>query len=267
MFTVGSFARVAGVSAKVLRAFDAEGLFRPAWVEPSSGYRYYSPAQLPALRRILALRDVGLSRAEIADLVIGGTDLHAVLERRRRELEEERRELDRRLAALEIRISADAARADVVVRILNPELVACLREELVGGDLAAGFHELESHVRDQGVRASRPPGAIPDEDVIFVPIRRTIPETERIVVRRLPVTRAATILHHGDYGSLPRARGDLIAWVQAAGLSAAGPLRILYLQFGTDAELRVPRPWTVDRDEDFVTELQLPIGDGVPARP
>src|SRR6476659_5607611 len=63
MFTVGGFARLAGVSARVLRAYDASGLLVPAWVDPSSGYRYYSPAQLPGLRRIQALRDVGLTRA------------------------------------------------------------------------------------------------------------------------------------------------------------------------------------------------------------
>lgn len=41
----------------------------------------------------------------------------------------------------------------------------------------------------------------------------------------------------------------------------AGPLRILYLQFGAEADLRLPRGWTVDRHEDFVTELQLPIAE------
>ena len=35
---------------------------------PTTGYRAYSPAQLPELRRILALRDLGVPLAEIADL-------------------------------------------------------------------------------------------------------------------------------------------------------------------------------------------------------
>jgi DNA-binding transcriptional MerR regulator len=262
MFTVGGFARLAGVSAKVLRAYDAAGLFAPAWVDGSSGYRYYSPAQLPTLRRILALRDVGLSRAEIGALVGGGGDLGATLERRRRELEAERRELDRRLAMLEIRVAPGAASdADVVVRMLDPETVATMDPTLTGHDLGAAFHELEVRVRDLGVRAHRPPGAIPDEDRIFVPIRRAIPATDRIGVDRLPPTRAATLLHHGGYATLPAAIGGLRGWVHAAGHVAAGPLRILYLQFGAEADLRLPRGWTVERDDDFVTELQLPIDD------
>jgi DNA-binding transcriptional MerR regulator len=260
MFTVGGFARLAGVSAKVLRAYDASGLFRPAWVDGSSGYRYYSPVQLPMLRRIQALRDVGLSRSEIGDLVLGGTDLRATLERRRATLEAERRELDRRLAILDIRVASGAATdADVVVRALPSELAATMDPELTGHDLGAAFHELERRVRDLGARAHRPPGAIPDENLIFVPLRRAIAPTERIVTRRLPATRAATILHQGPYTTLPSAFAGLRAWVGAAGHVAAGPLRILYLQFGAEADLRLPRGWVVERDDDFVTELQLPI--------
>ena len=111
MLTIGPFSRRAGVSPKVLRTYDALGLFEPVWLERSSGYRYYSPAQLPEIRRILALRDLGIGLAEIADLVAGGTDLRAALDRRRAELERERREVERRLAALDIRVaSAQAAR-------------------------------------------------------------------------------------------------------------------------------------------------------------
>jgi DNA-binding transcriptional MerR regulator len=262
MFMVGEFARLAGVSAKVLRTYDAAGLFAPAWVDPASGYRYYSPAQLPKLRRILALRDVGLSRAEIGDLACGGADLRASLERRRAELQAERREVERRLAMLDIRVaSGPAGDTDVVVRMLEAEIVATMDLGLTGDDIGSAFLELESRVRDLGARAHRPPGAIPDEDSIFVPLRRAIPSTDRILVTRLPAIRAATILHHGGYDSLPEARADLDTWVAAAGHVPAGPLRVLYLQFGAEPELRLPQTWTVERDADFVTELQLPIAD------
>ena len=262
MFTVGGFARIGGVSAKVLRAWDTAGLFAPAWVDPSSGYRYYTPAQLPELRRILALRDVGVGLAQIGELVGGGADLRATLERRRAELEAERREVERRLAALEIRVALGAEgthEPDVVIRRLAPELVATFATSLAGDDIGAAFHELEAHVRDRGVRAHRPPGALPDEDLIFVPIRRAIPATERIDVHRLAPCRVASVLHRGPYETLPAARSAIERWMATARVAPAGPLRILYLQFGAEADLRLPRAWTVQRDADFVTELQLPI--------
>jgi DNA-binding transcriptional MerR regulator len=264
VFTVGAFARLAGVSAKVLRAWDAAGLFRPAWIDGSTGYRYYTPAQLPELRRILALRDVGMSLPEIGRLMSAGGDLRAALERRRTELEQARRELDRQLAALDIRVGAaggGAAAPDVVLRNLPAEPVAtfdfALRED---GDEAEAWNELERYVRDLGARAHRPPTALEDDGVtLCVPVRRAVPPTDRIGYRRLPACRAATLLHRGSYAGLEDARRALAAWVEAAGLVASGPLRILYLQFGADADLRLPKGWLVERAADLVTELQQPV--------
>ena len=48
-------------------------------------------------------------------------------------------------------------------------------------------------------------------------------------------------------------------WMAAAGLQPAGPMRTIYLQFGADADLRLPPGWVVERDADFVTELQRPV--------
>ena len=61
MFTVGRFAELSGVSAKRLRHYDEIGLFHPAWVDPTNDYRYYVAGQIPELRRIAALRDLGVS--------------------------------------------------------------------------------------------------------------------------------------------------------------------------------------------------------------
>ncbi len=263
VFTVSAFARLAGVSAKVLRSWDAADLFRPAWVDASTGYRYYVPAQLPELRRILALRDVGMSLAEIGRLTSAGGDLRTALERRREELEQARRELDRQLAALDIRVGAGggAPAPDVVLRTLPAEPVATFdlahRED---GDEAEAWNELERHVRDLGARAHRPPGALEDGAVtLWVPVRRAVPPTDRIGYRRLPACRAATLLHRGSYATLSDARAELLGWVAAAGLREAGPMRILYLQFGADAELKLPRGWIVERAADLVTELQQPV--------
>lgn len=255
MFQIGRFARLAGVSAKQLRAYDEIGLFRPVWVEPSSAYRYYSPAQLPELRRILGLRQLGMPIDEIKALAAGG-DLTGALERRRIELEAERRRVDERLAALEISVDDDAA-VDVVLRPVAADLVAVMA---VSGAVGNDFFELESHVRDAGRRAHRPPGALPETREIFVPISGGIEETDRIGARRLPSCRAASVIHRGDYDGIANARRRLVRWVEAAGLTPTGPMRTLYLQFGAEPELRLPPGWVVQRDADFVTELQLPVG-------
>ncbi len=255
VFQIGRFARLAGVSAKQLRAYDEIGLFRPVWVDPSSAYRYYSPAQLPELRRILGLRQLGMPIEEIKRLATGG-DLAEALQRRRAELEVERRRVQERLAALEISVADDAA-VDVVVRPVAADTVAVMT---VGEGVGQAFHELESYVRDRGRRAHRPPGAFPEAREIFVPITGPIDETDRIGVRRLPACRVASVIHRGDYGGVAPARHRLLQWVAAAGLTPDGPMRTLYLQFGAEPDLQLPPGWVVERDADFVTELQLPVG-------
>lgn len=274
MFRIGAFARLAGVSAKTLRAWDLLGLFRPAWVDRATGYRGYSPAQLPELRRIVALRDVGVPLGEIRRLVEGGEDLRAVLARRRALLERERREIERRLAALDISVTSgtgsDSRAADIVVRPVPAEAVATYRLRADDTDMGPAFYELEAYVRDRGRRAPRPPGALTaaegDAGVggyrfaeIFVPVSGPIPPTGRIDYRRLPEVRAASILHRGDYEGLGSSLAALRAWVASSGLEEAGPLRLLYLQFGAEPELRLPRGWVVERSAEFVTELQLPV--------
>jgi DNA-binding transcriptional MerR regulator len=254
MFTIGAFARLAGISAKQLRAYDGLDLFRPVWTDPSSAYRYYSPAQLPELRRILALRALGMPIEEIRRLA-AGDELRPALERRRSELERERRRVEERLAALDITV-ADANGPDIVLRPVAVEPVATLSVE---DAVADAFYELESYVRDLGRRAHRPPGAIPASREIFVPVTGPIAETDRVSYRRLPAVRVASVIHRGGYAGIASARAALERWVEAAGLTAEGPMRTLYLQFGAEPELRVPPGWVVERDADLVTELQLPV--------
>ena len=257
MFQITEFARLAGLSPKVLRDYDRLGLFRPAWVDPTTGYRRYSPAQLPELRRILGLRDLGVGLGSIRRLVSGGVDLRSVLEQRQAELEAARREVERRLAAVGVSI-ADAPSIDVVVRQVPAELVATLDVAELGGDEGKAFYVLESQVRDLGIRAPRPPGTLVDEDraEVFVPIRRS---AAALATRRLPAIRAATALHRGSYASFAATEAALDRWIAAAGLAPAGPRRVLYLQFGAEAELRLPAAYLVERPSELVTEVQVPI--------
>jgi DNA-binding transcriptional MerR regulator len=272
MFRIATFAHLSGLSAKVLRDYDAAGVFRPAWVDADTGYRMYSPAQLPELRRILALRDLGVGLEEIRALVDRRADLCEVLDRRRATLEAARAELDRRIMGVGISLasikagdgrSTDSAgsEVDIVVREVPSELVATLDVAATGGDVGRAFYELERRIRDAGVRAPRPPGELlgaPEGPAVevFVPVRRAAAGLD---TRRVPAIRAATALHHGSYRTIDRTRRALERWISGAGLHAGFPSRIVYLQFGAESELRVPPAFVVADDEALVTELQVPV--------
>ena len=65
LMPIGGFARAARLSPKALRLYDELGLLPPAFVDPSSGYRFYDPAQLERARLVAWLRRLGMPLARI----------------------------------------------------------------------------------------------------------------------------------------------------------------------------------------------------------
>jgi DNA-binding transcriptional MerR regulator len=104
MFSIGEFARLGTVSVHTLRHYDEIGLLRPARVDPETGYRGYSADQLGHLNRIIALKELGLSLAQVRRLLGGITleELQGMLMLWRAQLETE-------LDAYKNKIRANAA--------------------------------------------------------------------------------------------------------------------------------------------------------------
>ena len=65
---IGTAAQASGVSAKMVRHYEALGLLG-AVARTEAGYRQYTPADIHTLRFIKRARDLGFSMAEIAELV------------------------------------------------------------------------------------------------------------------------------------------------------------------------------------------------------
>jgi DNA-binding transcriptional MerR regulator len=75
MIKIGDFSKLSLVSIKTLRYYDEMGLLKPVNVDRFTGYRYYSASQLPRLNRILALKDLGFSLEQIAQVLNEGVSL------------------------------------------------------------------------------------------------------------------------------------------------------------------------------------------------
>lgn len=60
LLSIGVFAIVSGLSINALRHYDELGLLKPAFVDPSTGYRRYRPRQIDLARMICALRRVDM---------------------------------------------------------------------------------------------------------------------------------------------------------------------------------------------------------------
>ena len=66
-YSIGELAGYQNISKQTLIFYDKIGLFRPAYVDPSNGYRYYSPKQIDFLDTILIMKKIGFSLEEIRE--------------------------------------------------------------------------------------------------------------------------------------------------------------------------------------------------------
>ena len=57
---IGDFVKLAQVSVRMLRYYDKVGLLKLERVDPYTRYRFYSIKQLPAIRKIVMLRNLDL---------------------------------------------------------------------------------------------------------------------------------------------------------------------------------------------------------------
>lgn len=111
-FNIGEAARLAGVSAKMVRHYESIELL-PRVARTDSGYRQYTGRDVHTLRFIRRARDLGFGMAEIADLL-------KLWQNRRRASADVKRLAEAHVADLDRRIAGMQAMRDTL-----GELMAC----------------------------------------------------------------------------------------------------------------------------------------------
>ena len=293
---IGRFSRLAHVSIKTLRFYDSIGLFRPACVDPHSGYRLYCLTQLPALARIRLLRGLGCSTAEALELMRsapGSADYVrqlsvvrgrlvgrvAMAERQLKCLDEVLRQHEATAVdAGNSNIPADDTERSDVVRpdswsvseFRLPATVAfavrdCLRTS--GSGVYRMFESAEKRVARLARRLPVSPFLLLHD----MEYRRTRADVEVCIpvaadaigldgVRVVEaVDRAACVRFTGNYAQAPFLFQLMRERLYAAGKQIAGPVREVYLRFGADqCGYRLPQRLLAEDVRDYHTELQVP---------
>jgi DNA-binding transcriptional MerR regulator len=245
MFSIGEFARLGGVSVRTLRHYDKIGLLRPANVDPLTGYRGYSAAQLGQLNRIMALKELGLSLVQARKLLDGVTleELRGMLMLRRAELEDELEQHTHQLLGIEARLrqiaKEDAVPADDIMVKKVPALGVVL---LAGHAPAVGpenivpvvnqLYEQFDELRIKDVVQEAGPYLIfydygKDEgDDVTVHLARPVAEPPGELpapaeFRVLPEIEAAVTVRNGRAASIwPMVYYDLVRWIEERGYRA-----------------------------------------------
>jgi DNA-binding transcriptional MerR regulator len=145
---IGELARRLGVSVRAVRHYETVGLLRPAGVDPRTGYRRYTSAELVRGVRIQQLKAAGLPLAAIRAVLDDHDDGAEVLRRRRDEL---RREIDAR------RHQADVLDALVAggIGVSAPLIVTVEDRPVVSTVVTTPVEDLSSCIRSHVQRLRR----------------------------------------------------------------------------------------------------------------
>lgn len=275
MIRIGDFARLARVSVRALRHYEAKGLLRPGHVDARSRYRYYDLQQLATLERLLLLKDLGLPLSAIREL-LGASDAQfkAALVSHRRRLQSQLAEQEAmlaRLGALETWLEGeDGVRGRLTVRTKSyPETRALTMRAVVAPDTNAiteMFEAVERRARRSRADQSplllmhHAPQIAPRRDVeVCVPVTRSCRLAD---VRDIePEPHAASITYSGPYFRPDDLYRRVRKWVGQQRLTLARrPIREIYHRFGADQSgYRLPAHRLASTSQRYVTELAIPM--------
>ncbi|MCT2594101.1 MerR family transcriptional regulator [Streptomyces sp. N2-109] len=273
MFTIGEFARHGRVSVRMLRHYDATGLLRPAHVDPATGYRYYSAAQLSRLNRVIALKELGFTLQQVHDIVeerVSTEALRGMLRLRRADLEATMTAAAARLVQVEARLRSIESEGhmptdDIVLKsvpaIRVAELTATAASfdpEHIGPVIQPLYGELFRRLEAAGI-APAGPGVACYEDSpeggghisvhATVQVAAAVPlqdDGELRVLDLPPLDQAAALVHHGSMDTVLPTVQALARWIDGNGYRSTG----------------LPREVTLECPDDrdgWVTELQAPV--------
>lgn len=69
LFQIGDVAKMFHLSVGTLRHYEKQGLLQPEYIDPETGYRYYSTRQFESLNTIRYLRVLDTPLDQIADFL------------------------------------------------------------------------------------------------------------------------------------------------------------------------------------------------------
>ena len=281
MFKIGEFSRLGQVSTRMLRHYDKLGLLVPSHTDEWTSYRYYTLDQLAQLHRIIALKELGFSLQDIADLLekedgLSVAEMQGMLLLKRREVRQEISEASWRLQQIEARLARLAEEGqpspyEIVVKPVPAMAVASVRA-IVPSIHQMNFYceKLTRQVYTGLAKLGVPP--LQPELILYhaeeyqetdVEVEAAVAvhpkygrqpmTTDEVRFRQLPeYPTVASLIYEGELQEMIPAVLTLLGWAAASQHVPVGPLRELHLSGNVHTKGVAA--------SDLVTELQVPIG-------
>ena len=266
MYSIGDFSRINRITPKTLRHYDQIGLLTPARTDEWTGYRYYAPDQLPRIRRILALKELGFSLSEVRVIVDADAPIEALLVRRESELRQSIVDQQARLAKVREYLArvktGETMNTSVELKALPEVIVASMRTTIESYD--AYFDvvpRMGDYMRSVGAVCREPEycftiyhdGEYREHDIdveICEAVVEPCEESERVKFRTVAaVATAACAVHRGPYERIGDTYNLLFEWIESNGYAAADNPRESYID----------GIWNRQDPEEWTTEVQVPV--------
>jgi DNA-binding transcriptional MerR regulator len=238
---ITAFARLCGVSAKTLRFYHDIGLFRPAFIDPRTRYRFYVQEQLRDFTRIQAMRESGASLAEIREAM-----------RARRSASEQKRFLQK-LRDVKLETIDEARRSLAWIEgalldleresSLNATITHCTAVKIasIRTDLRC-YEDVHQHeallwralgsartgCRLHGVLWHRCADGGVLEGEPFIEVKNATARAASYELKELPAAHVARAFSSFDDAEAEDTYVSLSRWIRARGYRLAGPRREIY---------------------------------------
>lgn len=268
MFKIGEFSKLTQVSIRMLRYYDETGLLKPAETDKYTNYRLYTTEQIPALNKIIFLRDLGFNVSEIVIAIDKWSDefITNQLENKRAEIQqaiasEQDKLLKIELAKEDIQKDKIAINYNVSLKSIPAYQVFSLRRIVpdyyaegqlwkemsafaeandihISSDTFTIYHDLEYKEKDVDIEICAPVAQLGESIGGFV-YRKTDP---------VPIM-ACTMV----YGSFENIAGAFLAfagWLQEHNQ---------YKMSGQSRQIVHRGPWNEDSPDHYLTEIQVPL--------
>lgn len=267
LFSIGDIAKLFHLSVGTLRHYEKLGLLQPEYVDPESGYRYYSTRQFESLNTIRYLRVLDTPLEQIADF-LKNRDVDHIQELLRqqkdvviwkqRELERIERKIDNRLRQIEDAVSSEL---DTIRLITYPvRRITWIQKPLSINsylDLEVPIRQLEGEQENALIFLGKVGVGISLEHLIAQEYQKydmlfMLLDPEDVYegeVEELPLETCVTIRFCGSHTDAPAYYLKLSASIESHSLQITGfSKEITMIDYGI----------TNDTDK-FVTEIQIPI--------
>ena len=256
---IGDFAKATHLTVKTLRHYHETGLLEPAEIDPQTGYRRYTTAQIATAQVIRRFRDLEMPLSEI-QAVMSAPDIHSrneLIAAHLQRLEGNLARTQSAVASLRDLLQGPVPTAQIGHRRVEAITAAAITAIVDMKDaltwFPGAFGELSATLSAQKIATAGPPGGIYSNDLftaahgeatVFLPCAGTVRAIGRVKPFRVPAVEIATIEHRGPHDNIDIAYGALASYVSQHALAVEGPLREYYVVGRLDTQ--DPSAWRTE---------------------